>query len=156
MKRRSSSQVRDLATAAPPSPRTGKQRVWDAAQWPKGFGASTKLRSDQSEVSAKLCKQLLSRCFKPPPPCLLRRLASSPQPPEQEDTPKTGEATFSAVFKLIYTLLVGGAARVFARASRELVSRSSGSGSCHVEHRVNMLRCIFSFFTEGQKGGYNS
>lgn len=152
MKRKSGSLVRDLVTAAPPSPRTGKQRVWNAAQWPKGFGASTKLRSDQSDVVAKLCKQLLSRCFKAPPPCLLLRVESSSQPPEQEDTSKTGETSlFMRSFKTYFYSL--GAARVCARASRELVSRSSSS-SCHVKRRESALRCIFSIYwrTKGEYG----
>lgn len=54
--------------------------VWDSARWPR-FGASTKLQSDQSEFTVKLCKQL-SRCFKALMLCLLRNCATVLQPSE--------------------------------------------------------------------------
>ncbi len=51
-------------SSSPPSlcfPSTGRRRVqetnaWDSARWPR-FGASTKLHSDQSAFTRKLCKQ---------------------------------------------------------------------------------------------------
>lgn len=140
--------VLTLGTTAPPSLHAKEQRVWDAVQWSKGFWASTNLYSNQSEVAAKLCKQLFSRCFKVPHYDASRHRACCPKSKTLEN--RWGQ--FPQAQFLNFFVLFWCCACVRARSSRELVSRGSSGSSCHVELRENMLRWHFSLFSEGRMG----